>query len=191
MGDNIFFNPKDLKYCGTNVIIGKTVRIKDPEKVSIGDNVIIDDYTYISGDVRIGDYVHIAPGCVLSASTGGIEMEALSGLSAGCKIYGGSSNYMKIGLDMPTIPKMYQYNIILEKTILRSFSLIGANSIILPGCDIPQGLAVAAGLIVRKNIKLKSWHCLVDQEGRQLPRRGLAELKLRIKNFYNIEIKDE
>ena len=43
--DNIFFNISDLKYIGKNVIIGKTVRIRQPEKVSIGDNTIIDDFT--------------------------------------------------------------------------------------------------------------------------------------------------
>jgi acetyltransferase-like isoleucine patch superfamily enzyme len=186
---NLFFDTDQLRHCGKNVIIGKTVRIKDPDRVVIGDNVIIDDYTYIAGDVTIGDYVHIAPGCVLSASAGGIEMESLSGLSAGCKIYGGSSNYMNIGLDMPTIPKEHQYNIILEKTILRSFALLGAGCIVLPGCELPQGLSVAAGLIIRKNMKLKSWHCVIDQQGKQLQRRGLKELEKRLKNFYQIEIK--
>lgn len=188
--NNLFFDKSDLKYCGKNVIIGKTVRIKKPEQVHIGDNVIIDDYTYISGDTYIGDYVHIAPGCVLSASAGGIEMQALSGLSAGCKVYGGSSNYLKIGLDMPTIPAEHRYNAILEKTVIESFGLIGANCIILPGCRIPQGLAVAASLIVRKNIQLRPWHCLIDQDGKLLPRRGLDELKKRIQNFYPIEIQE-
>jgi len=188
---NLFFDRSQLKSCGDNVIIGRTVRIKDPEKVSIGHNVIIDDYTYISGDVTIGDYVHIAPGCVLSASSGGIEMQALSGLSAGCKVYGGSSNYMKIGLDMPTIPKEFQYNVILEKTVLRSFALIGANCVILPGCNIPQGLSIAAGIILKRNIKLKSWHCLLDAEGKQVARRGLDELRIRIRDFYNIEIEHD
>ena len=185
---NLFFDRSQLLSCGENVIIGRTVRIKDPHRVSIGNNVIIDDYTYISGDVSIGDYVHIAPGCVLSASSGGIEMQALSGLSAGCKVYGGSSNYMKIGLDMPTIPQQFQYNVILEKTILRSFVLVGANCAILPGCDIPQGVSIAAGIVLRKNIKLKSWHCVVDAQGKQIARRGLEELRSRIRDFYDIEI---
>lgn len=188
---NLFFDKSELRSCGENVIIGRTVRIKDPHRVSIGNNVIIDDYTYISGDVSIGDYVHIAPGCVLSASSGGIEMQALSGLSAGCKVYGGSSNYMKIGLDMPTIPKEFQYNVILEKTILRSFVLVGANCVVLPGCDLPQGLSVAAGIILRKNYQLKPWHCVIDNTGKLLPRRGLEELRTRIKNFYNIEITND
>lgn len=187
--DNLFFNRNQLKHCGTNVIIGKTVRIKDPHLVSIGDNVIIDDYTYIGGDVFIGDYVHIAPNCVLSGSSGGIVMEAFSGLSAGCKVYAGSSNYMRVGLDTPTIPRQYQYNQIIETTVLKSFALVGANGIILPGCTLPQGLAVAANLIVRKNLKLNPWHCMVDDEGRQVPRRGVDELERRVNEFYSIVIK--
>ena len=57
--DNIFFDRKDLKKCGDNVIIGKTVRIRYPHLVEIGDNVIIDDFTYISTSLKISSYVHI------------------------------------------------------------------------------------------------------------------------------------
>ena len=67
MNNNIFFSIADLKKCGKNVIIGKTVRIRNPEKVTIGDNVIIDDFTYISGEVNIGNFVHIAASCTISA----------------------------------------------------------------------------------------------------------------------------
>lgn len=62
MSDNIFFHKSELKECGKNVIIGKTVRIRYPELVSIADNVIIDDFTYISTALVISDYVHISAG---------------------------------------------------------------------------------------------------------------------------------
>jgi len=191
MSQNLFFDKTELKHCGKNVIIGKTVRIKDPQKVSIGDNVIIDDYTYISGNVTIGDYVHIAPGCVLSGSSGHVEMQAFSGLSAGCKVYGGSSNYLRAGLDIPTIPKEFQYNLIIDDTVLESFALVGANSIVLPGCRLPQGLAVAAAITIRKNLKLKPWHCLVDSEGKQVARKGVDELARRVNQFYTIDIRKD
>lgn len=191
MSENIYFDRQHLKHCGSNVIIGKTVRIRSPEKVSIGDNVIIDDFTYISGEVSIGDYVHIAPGCVLSASTARIVMEPFSGLSAGCKVYAGSSNYVECGLDLPTIPKNYQYNVIHDDVVIKSFGLIGASSIILPGCCIPQGLAVAAALVVRKKYALKKWHLLVDNMGKQIPRKGVAILKQRVSEFYSIEFDND
>ena len=191
MSENLFFDRSKLKRCGENVIIGKTVRIRNPEKVSIGNNVIIDDFTYMSGDVIIGDYVHIAAGCVLSASSAKITMAPLSGLSAGCKVYGGSSNYVNCGLDMPTIPKEYQFNVIYEDVYLDSFVLIGASSIILPGCKLPQGLAVAAAVTVRKKLELKAWNLLLDESGKQIPRRGVSELKKRVTEFYKIEINHE
>ena len=61
--DNIFFDTNLLKKCGKNVIIGKTVRIRYPELVEIDDNVIIDDFCYISTTLKISSYVHISSGC--------------------------------------------------------------------------------------------------------------------------------
>ena len=52
MDENIFFDLSQLKKIGKNVIIGKTVRIRYPELVEIGDNVIIDDFTYIINCIK-------------------------------------------------------------------------------------------------------------------------------------------
>ena len=60
--ENIFFDINRLKKCGKNVIIGKTVRIRYPELVEIGDNVIIDDFTYISTALKLHSNVHISSG---------------------------------------------------------------------------------------------------------------------------------
>jgi acetyltransferase-like isoleucine patch superfamily enzyme len=188
LSENLFFDKAKLKHCGNNVIIGKTVRIRSPEKVSIGDNVIIDDFTYISGELDVGDFVHIAAGCVLSASESKISMAAFSCLAAGCKVYAGSSNYVNCGLDTATIPKAHQYNVIYESVHLEAFALIGASGIILPGCRIPEGTAVAAAITVRKSLALKRWHVLLDDFGKQIKRRGVSELKARVNAFYKIEI---
>lgn len=73
--ENIFFDLSRLKSIGKNVIIGKTVRIRYPELVEIDDNVIIDDFTYISTALRIHSYVHISSGCKL---IGGKKNRSLS-----------------------------------------------------------------------------------------------------------------
>ena len=134
--ENIFFDVSKLKACGKNVIIGKTVRIRYPELVTIGDNVIIDDFTYISGEVSIGDYVHIGSSCTLSASKSKIILREFSGISSGCRVYAGSSNYLKACLDLPTIPEEYSFGSIFEEVYLNRFVLIGANTVILPGVKI-------------------------------------------------------
>lgn len=185
--DNLFFDRSQLKHCGKNVIIGKTVRIRHPEKVSVGDNVIIDDFCYIDGMVEIGDYVHIANGCTLSAGPRSIHMGPFSGLSAGCRVYAGSSNYLSCGLDMPTIPREYVYNVVAEEVVLSRFVIIGANSIILPGVNIPEGMAFAANLVIRKKQGLQSWTIMLDQEGTTRPRKGVQQMLDKVKEFYTFK----
>ena len=71
MSGNLFFDEASLAYRGKNVIIGKTVRIRYPELVRLGDNVIIDDFTYISTALECDDYVHISAGAKLIG--GGVD----------------------------------------------------------------------------------------------------------------------
>mgnify|MGYP001356483318 FL=1 len=185
--ENIFFDKKDLLNCGKNVIIGKTVRIRSPEKVSIGDNSIIDDFTYISGSIEIGGHVHIGAGCTLSGSKKKISIGDFTSLSSGVKIYAASSNFMEASLDSPTIEEEFLWNGIYEDVILNPFSLLGANSVILPGCILPEGLSVAASLVVRKKLKLEKWHVLLNEEGKMRPRKKTKELKDKIFKFYKKE----
>ena len=74
MSNHIFFNLSDLKSVGRNVIIGKTVRIRQPENVIIGDNTIIDDFTYISCAMEIGNNCHIASNVSISGGKGKLTM---------------------------------------------------------------------------------------------------------------------
>ena len=57
----------DVKYkfkkIGRNVQLGKNIYFRYPEKIEIGDNVIIDDFSYFSTSLVIEDYVHISPFC--------------------------------------------------------------------------------------------------------------------------------
>ena len=76
--ENIFFNKKDLLYCGENVIIGKTVRIRKPEECVIDDNTIIDDFAYISCGITIGKNCHIASHVSISGGAGSFFMDDYS-----------------------------------------------------------------------------------------------------------------
>lgn len=142
--DNIFFDINKLKFIGKNVSIGKTVRIIEPELVSIGDNTIIDDYTYISGEVSIGKYVHIGSLCSLQGGGSRIIIKDFVGISAGSRIFASSSDFLSCSLEFPTIPGKVKFGGYSDDVILDSFSLIGANSIVLPGCIVPMGFAIAS-----------------------------------------------
>ena len=49
-----------LKHYGNNVLISRKCSIYSPEKISIGNNVRIDDYCILSGNITIKNYVHIS-----------------------------------------------------------------------------------------------------------------------------------
>jgi len=69
-----------LKSYGQMVKISRYARIYSPEKISVGDNVRIDDFCILSGDITIGSNIHISAYVALYG-TKGIIMEDYSGIS--------------------------------------------------------------------------------------------------------------
>ena len=188
MSDNIFFNIADLKKCGKNVIIGKTVRIRNPEKVTIGDNVIIDDFTYISGEVNIGNFVHIAASCTISASKSKVTFSDLSALSSGSRVFAGTSNYLTCGLDYPTVPEEFSYGAIFGEIVFEKYVMVGANNIVLPNTILYEGMATSANIVVRNRKNHKAWYLIKDSEGGLVKRRGkdkyLKQVELLYRDYY-------
>jgi acetyltransferase-like isoleucine patch superfamily enzyme len=188
MNNNIFFSIADLKKCGKNVIIGKTVRIRNPEKVTIGDNVIIDDFTYISGEVNIGNFVHIAASCTISASKSKVTFSDLSALSSGSRVFAGTSNYLTCGLDYPTVPEEFSYGAIFGEIVFEKYVMVGANNIVLPNTILYEGMATSANIVVRNRKNHKAWYLIKDSEGGLVKRRGkdkyLKQVELLYRDYY-------
>jgi len=148
--DNIFFDKKKLKYCGKNVIIGKTVRIRRPEECSIGDNTIIDDFAYISCGITVGKNCHIASHVSISGGKAHFYMGDCSTLSSHVSIHCASSDYSKTSLELPSIPEEEQYGGVVESIELGSEVVIGSHSVILPGVKIPDKVACGAYTLLSK-----------------------------------------
>ncbi|MCC5916639.1 MAG: hypothetical protein JJU02_04860 [Cryomorphaceae bacterium] len=151
--ENIFFNRADLKACGKNVIIGKTVRIRYPELVEIGDNVIIDDFTYISTALRIHDNVHISSGCkIIGGKSAFVEMFELSTLAPNVVLSAGSDDYVS-GLATPMVPFALKGKAVIGKIILKKHCIVGASSVVLPNIIFEEGACVGALSLVNKDLK--------------------------------------
>ena len=150
---NIFFNISDLKSCGKNVIIGKTVRIRYPELVSIGDNVIIDDFCYISTALDISNYVHISSGCkIIGGKACTLLMEDFSTFSPDVIIAAGSDDYTG-GIATPLVPGEFKGHVEYGTTVVKKHCIVGSGSVILPNVTLNTGSAVGALSLVKKDLE--------------------------------------
>ncbi len=126
-------------------IIGK-------ENIEFGKNVIIDDFVliYAKNKIKIGNYVHIASFSSL-VSTNYLEMQDFCGVSHGVRIFTSSEDFKEWGFGNPTIEEKYR-NIKHGNVIIEKFSIIGANSVILPNVTIGEGVTVGACSVVTKDL---------------------------------------
>lgn len=153
---NIFFDRNQLKSCGKNVIIGKTVRIRKPHLVSIGDNVIIDDFTYIPCAMEIGSYTHIGANNSFIGGQGFVKIGSFVNIAPGCQIVTGTNDYWGGGLVGPAIPDEFLGDAIIEPVEIGDFSLIACQTVILEGTKIPEGMATGAMSLIKKG-EYKPW----------------------------------
>jgi acetyltransferase-like isoleucine patch superfamily enzyme len=149
---NIFFDLSSLKHIGTNVIIGKTVRIRYPELVSIGDNCIIDDFTYISTQLELEKNVHISAGCkLIGGQKCKIIMGAFSTFSPNVVIAAGSDDYIG-GIATPMVPEEVKGDVEYGTVVIARHSIVGAGSVILPNVTFGEGAAVGALSLVKYDL---------------------------------------
>ena len=150
MMENIFFDLKNLKACGKNVIIGKTVRIRYPELVEIEDNVIIDDFTYISTSLKLHSYVHISAGCkIIGGRNAYVEMHEFSTLAPNVVLSAGTDDYTG-GIATPLVPMEYKGDVLIGKIILNKHCIVGSGSVVLPDVVFREGACLGA-LSLAKN----------------------------------------
>lgn len=119
----------------------------------VGKDTRIDDFLVISlGDEKsvIGAFVHIAPFCLISGKNGFIIGD-FSGLSAGVKIYTASADYSGRAISHPPTPKAFRRPQE-GPVIIGRHCILGANTVVLPGVTIPDGVAVGANSLVNETL---------------------------------------
>lgn len=174
MSDNIFFNMSDLKKCGKNVIIGKTVRIRYPELVEIGDNVIIDDFSYISTALKIVSNVHISAGCkIIGGQRAFVSLDRFSTLSPNVVIAAGSDDYLS-GIASPMIPSEFKGSYEVGSVEINRHCIVGSNSTILPNIVLNEGSTVGANSLVKND--LRSWTLYAGIPAKKIKVRDSKEI---------------
>lgn len=140
-----------LKSYGEKVLISRHVQIYSPEKISIGNNVRIDDFCILSGNITLGSHIHIAAYCALYGGEYGIDMNDYTGLSARTTIFSAIDDFSGNYLIGPIHDSQFT-NVTGGKVVLNKYSQIGAGSIIFPCVKIGEGAILGAMSMAKRNI---------------------------------------
>ena len=173
--ENLFFDRAALKRCGSNVIIGKTVRIRYPELVEIGDNVIIDDFSYISTALTIEDHVHISAGAkIIGGRDAQVTFKSFSTLAPNVTLAAGSDDYIS-GIATPLVPHEYKGHVEIGRIDIGRHSIVGAHSVVLPDVTFGEGAAVGALSLVKQN--LDPWTLYAGAPARAIKQRDRGAIQ--------------
>jgi acetyltransferase-like isoleucine patch superfamily enzyme len=175
-----------FKRLGKNVKISDKASIYNCDQIEIGDNSRIDDFCVLSGKIKLGNFVHIAPLCLLAGGEEGILMDDFSGLAYQVQIFSQSDDYSGATLTNPTVPAAYKKEA--KKAVsLGRHVIVGAGSMVFPGVAIAEGCSVGAMTLVNKSTQ--PWGIYLGNPARRVKERKRDLLELE-KKFLE-EIKDD
>lgn len=165
-----------LKDLGENVLISKDARIYSPHKISIGNNVRIDDFCILSGEITIGNNVHLAPGVQLAAGAGKITLKDFSGLAFNTVVTASSDDFSGKSLTGPTVPEKYKKSKKVGEIVIGRHVIVGTSCTILPNVNIGDGASIGALSLVSKN--LEPWGVYIGVPAKRIKNRSKDLLEL-------------
>lgn len=141
-----------FKSVGFNVLISDKASFYGADKISIGNNVRIDDFCILSatgGEFVIGNYIHIA---AYSSIIGAERVDILDfcNISSRVSIYSSSDDYSGMSMTNPMVPAMYK-NVHTAGVVIGRHVIVGCGSVVLPGVKIDDGSAIGALSLVDSN----------------------------------------
>lgn len=159
-----------LQSYGTNVLISDKASFYGCHRISIGNNVRIDDFCILSGNITLGNNIHIGAYCALYGSFG-IIMEDYTGLSPRCTIFSATDDFSGKYLISPMNPAE-KTNVTGGTVELNKYVQIGAGTIIMPNVTINVGAAIGAMSFVRQNHSIDAWEIWAGNPLRFIKRRS-------------------
>lgn len=151
-----------------NVLVSPNTRIRYPEHCDIKEYSIIDDFCYISTQLIIGKFFHIASNCVISGGKHSVfQAGNFGGIAAGTKCFCASDDFVNdIGNVLPKKCIGIKNHTLKGDIILQDFVTIGANSVILPNVVIPEGTCLGALSIVPYGFQFEPWSIYAMKNGK-------------------------
>lgn len=173
---------------GENVYLSDKASYYNCKKISIGNNVRIDDFAVLSageGGIQIGSYIHIA---VYSSfiGAGRITLKDFSNISSRVSIYSSNDDYSGEYMTNPMVPAELT-NVTSLSVTIGKHAIIGSGTVILPGLSIEDGVAVGALSLVTKNCDAFGVYIGTPAKKIKNRKRDLLELENQAFNKHNLK----
>lgn len=161
-----------FKKVGKGVIFGRSVTIRNPHKIVIGNNVIIDENVMLDAKgldnqgIILNDGVYIGRNTILSCKNGDIILNKNANIGFNCEVY----SLKKVEIGENVLIAAYTYIIgggHMSSDVETPFRdqekhaigikignnvWLGAKTIVMDGCNIGDNSVIGAGAVVTKSI---------------------------------------
>lgn len=135
---------------GENVRISRKSSIYGASRISIGNNVRVDDFCILSagtGGISIGSFIHIAAYSSLIGKEN-IRLMDFCNLSSRVSVYSSSDDYSGLWMTNPTVSEDFT-GVEHAPVIIGKHAIVGAGCVILPTAFLDQGVAVGALSLIK------------------------------------------
>ena len=139
---------------GRNVLISDRASFYGAARISIGDNVRIDDFCVLSagaGGIAIGNCIHVAVYSSL-IGRGRITLGDFCNISSRVSIYSSSDDYSGATMTNPMVPEEFT-GVTHADVVIGRHVIVGSASVVLPGVTLEEGVAIGALSLVRSDCR--------------------------------------
>jgi galactoside O-acetyltransferase len=140
-----------FKSIGKKCQISRKASFYGISHMEIGNNVRIDDFCIISGNVKLGSNIHISAYVALYGANG-IELEDYTGISPRTTIYSAVDDFGGDYLIGPIHPEGTT-NVKGGKVLIKRYVQLASNCVVFPNLVIEEGTVVGACSMVRHSLE--------------------------------------
>lgn len=163
---------------GRNVLISRKCSIYGADRIEIGDDVRIDDFCVLSAGndgIKIDSYVHVAVYSLIIGRAA-IRISAFANISSRVSIYSSSDDYSGAHMTNPMVSKNYT-GVKHRPVNIGRHAIIGSGSIVLPGVNVDDGVAIGALSLVNKDCEAFGIYAGIPVKRKGERKRDLLDLE--------------
>ena len=181
MAQTSFYTDEELlqigfKSIGKGCCISRKASFYGVSSIIIGDNVRIDDFCILSGNITLGSNIHISAYVAMYGAEG-IVMEDYTGISPRSTVYSAMDDFSGDYLVGPVNPEGTTH-VVGGQVIIKQFAHVGTHSVVFPNLTIEEGCVIGSCSLLRHSTE--PWGIYYG-----IPAKRMKERKMNMLRFVN------